>query len=207
MINLPSLLRQGALALVLAGTALGALAGPTSYHVDLNTAALQGGKILDFFFLSDPAAAATTATVSNLSGALGGVAAADGVFNFNGNGGFTIGNNSATQNYVDYNAVFGGLFSFDITFSDSFLAGPNGFGSSFSVSVLDENFGPLTNGGGIVVFDLFPETGIAPNVAAGFGSATLINVGAVPEPSELLLVLTGLGLVGFTVRRRQPRAA
>jgi len=43
-----------------------------------------------------------------------------------------------------------------------------------------------------------PNTGITVNPGSAFATAS-----AVPEPSEMLMMTTGLGLVGFMLRRRK----
>lgn len=202
MTNFTSLLRQGLLAITLAGTALGAMANPTTYHVDFSTAGIAGGTLLEFSFSSsDPAVAPSSATLSNLGGAITGFDSVAGA-NDNGNGSYTLFNNDPAGSFADFNAVFGGPFSFNVTFSDGFLSGPAGLGSLFAVSVVNGNYIPVA--GGLVEFSLFPESGITPAFTAGTnGSANVMAPNAVPEPSAVLLMMTGLGLVGFTARRRK----
>ncbi|GGE67460.1 NF038129 family PEP-CTERM protein [Massilia psychrophila] len=198
MINAKTFLRQCLLALTLAATALGALAGPTSFHVNLNTSALAKPTYIDLFFSAASNAAPASATVSNFTGAFGTVDYADGAVVFNADGSITIGN-SPFSNMVGFNVLFGDTFGFDVSFNSDFLNGNSIDGSTFSVSALDAGLNPI--GGPLVTFDLFGGAGIAVGADGQFASVT-----AVPEPSELLLMMTGLGLIGFVHRRRKQRA-
>lgn len=208
MTKLTSLLRQGLLAVALAGTALGALAAPTSYHVSFDTAPLAAdAQYIDFMFSYAGNAAPVTATVSNLTGAYGAVADQAGTVSVNGDGTLTLGNGAAPGdlNYIDFNAMFGGMFGFDVAFDTGFLSDPSTDGSIFALSVLDAGLNPL-GGGALAQFTLTAANGIEP---ASSALATVSpNVAAVPEPSGMLMMVTGLGLVGFVARRRrQSRAA
>lgn len=199
MINAKTFLRQCLLAVTLAATALGALAGPTSFHVNLNTSALAKPTYIDLFFSAASNAAPASATVSNFTGAFGSVDYADGAVVFNADGSITIGN-SPFSNMVGFKVLFGDTFGFDVSFNSDFLNGNSIDGSTFSVSALDAGLNPI--GGPLVTFDLFGGAGIAVGADGQFASVT-----AVPEPSELLLMMTGLGLIGFVHRRRKQRAA
>jgi hypothetical protein len=194
-----SLLRQCLLAIALAGTALGAAADPISYRVTVNTAGLETGVYLDFLF-TQLNAAPVTAKVTNLTGATGSLGGFSGA-NVNLDGSFTIDNDAEAINYVDFFASFGGAFMFDVMFSDGFEGDAANAGSRFSVSVLDADFAPITGGADLVLFDL-SANGIVASWLPG-NSAELIAATAVPEPSSMLMMMTGLGLVGFTARRRK----
>jgi hypothetical protein len=210
MTKLTSLLRQGLLAVALAGTALGALAAPTSYHVAFNTAPLAANaQYIDFMFTYAGNAAPVTATVSNLSGLFGTVADQAGTVSVNGDGTLTLGNGAAPGdlNYIDFNALFGGMFGFDISFDTGFRTDPSTDGSVFSLAVLDANLNPL-GGDFLAQFTLTAANDIVAVQGAG-GLATIsANVpAAVPEPSGMLMMMTGVGLVGFVARRRKQSAA
>jgi hypothetical protein len=202
MFNVKTLLRQCLLAVALAGASLGALAGPTSFHVELDTAGLGNAQYIDFFFSKIGAAPDATVTVSNFTGNSLAVDYFEGAVTFNGGGSVTIGNGPDFSNMIDYTAAFGGLFGFDLVFSTGFLASSSLDNSIFSINVLDSGLAPL--GGTQAQFEL-SASGIAP-VAAERYRITALAPTAVPEPSDLLMMVTGLGLVGL-VRRRKGQAA
>jgi hypothetical protein len=199
MFNVKTLLRQCLLAVALAGASLGALAGPTSFHVELDTAGLGNAQYIDFFFSKIGAAPDATVTVSNFTGDSLAVDYAEGAVTFNG-GSVTIANGPDFSNLVDYTAAFGGMFGFDLVFSTDFLASSSLDNSMFSISVLDAGLAPLA--GTMAQFEL-SGTGIAV-VSAGRYTITPLAATAVPEPSDLLMMVTGLGLVGLVRRRRAP---
>ena len=197
MTNPITLLRQGLLALMLAGASLGAMAAPIYYHVDLDTT-LAGSTsgVISFQFAAIGAPAPLTATVSNFTGATNGQAPTSEVA-IDANGNFVIANDFS---YADVAAMFGGLFSFDVAFSGD-LAGVNGSDSStLVVSLLDENLNTLLGDGlfGVVRFEILPVVGAVPVDAL----AGVVGVTAVPEPGNLALMLMGIAMLGFTVRRK-----
>jgi hypothetical protein len=199
MINAKTFLRQCLLAVALTGTALAAVAGPTNFHVDLNTAGVANAQYIDFLFTKVGGAAPATVTVSNFTGGFGAVDYLEGAVTPNGNGSITIGNGPDFLNLLEFAPAFGGTFGFDLAFSTEFLGSNSTDGSTFSVSLVDATFAPLS---GFVQFDLSSANGIVVNDPGTFATIT-----AVPEPSDMLLMMTGLGLVGFTVRRRKAPAA
>ena len=205
MTNFTSLMRQCLLAVALAATAVGAWAAPTSFHVNLNTAALgPDPKYIDFMFSSFGSAVPVTATISNLTGAFGSVFEEAGLGDVNADGTLSISNGvESSLNYVDFEAVFGGQFGFDISFDTAFLTDPGMDGSIFALSVLDVGLNPL--GGGVLAqFTLNSLNGVV-SLPSEFATISAIAPSAVPEPSSMLLMMTGLGLVGFTARRRKLR--
>jgi hypothetical protein len=204
MTNVKTFLRQCLLAVALAGSSLAALAGPTSFHVDQNTRTIANPQWIDLFFSRADGAAAATATVSNFSGAFGAVDYAEGGVTFMGDGSIIL-TNAAFSNIVDFTATFGGNFGFDVMFASDFIGGNSVDGSTFSVSVLDAGLNPI--GGTLAQFNLFGSAGVSPSAVSNLVTITALSPSAVPEPSELLLMLTGLGLVGFMVRRRKATAA
>ena len=194
------LFRQCLLAVTLAASALGALATPLNYHIttDTRAQALPASGLLDLSFGALVGAAPATASVRNFSTNIGAAAWSGGAVVDHANGSFVIRNDTSTAiNYLDLAATFGGFIDFDVTFDDGFL-GNGGFNSTFAVSLLNDSFIYLGNPSGDLTFELMPGTGITVNPASAFATAS-----AVSEPSDLLMMTTGLGLVGFMLRRRK----
>lgn len=203
MFNMKNLFRQAALALALCMASLAAHADviPASYRVTLNTAGLTGGFLdLTFNSFGGPSA---TATLSNFAGAFNGVDQQMGAVGNPAAGIFTLDNDSTSFNYLSFNTDFGGELSFDIVFSGDFLTVDGNQTSIFSAALFDVN-GPVGDPLGNVVFNVTPLSG---NTAAAIAFASdrlaRVSTNVVPEPSELVLMLTGLGLMGFMVRRRR----
>lgn len=201
MFNSKNLLRQCLLAVALFGGAAAAFAGPT-YHVNVETGGQIGLGAIDFFL--DPAvtAAPLTATLSNFSSNVGPFASSSGDYTLGTNGNFSL-SNQDTLPYVQRDLALGGPLTFDVTFDGAFFDVFGG-GSTFS-------FG-LYNGVGLFgvgTFDLDASGGpiVINFVADGIeASSTLAEPNAVPEPSSVLMIMTGLGLVGVTARRRKTPA-
>jgi hypothetical protein len=78
MFNANPYLRRAVMALALACCSPGAVAAPASFHVDVNTASQSGNGYLDLQSGALLPAPATTVTVSNFTGAIGGVDFFDG---------------------------------------------------------------------------------------------------------------------------------
>jgi hypothetical protein len=185
---LQNLFARSLLAFALAASAGAALAGPT-YHVNVDTNKYAdlgiGGFQLTFLTQggqTDP----LTATVSGLSGAFLDTPELTNVGTDNGV--LTFSNDSFSEFFQLI--TLGGLFSFDVSF-DGIPGGAGG--TSLNVGL----YGPL---------DVLELNAVNISLAAGepisvvngeSGSAT-----AVPEPSTLLSLFTGFGLLGFTLRRR-----
>lgn len=203
MINTKTLIRQCLLALALAGSALGALAGPINFHVDLDTTSLSGASgMIDLYFSKVGLAGPVIATVSNVTG-LTGALTTYGDASIDGAGRLVIANGADFENYGDIGATFGGKFGFDVAFSGNFMNESGSDGSTLYVSLLDNGFASLTGDVfGVAQFDVVPGVGILTN-----GVAPIAAITAVPEPSDALLMMTGLGLAGFMLRRRKAPAA
>lgn len=204
MINVKTFISQCLLAIALAGSALGAIAGPTNFHFDIDTAGLPGTGLISLSFGANGDAGLITAKVTNVTGAVVDVAATGDAFVFPDY--LTITNAPTVDgNYLDMVSTFGGTFGFDVAFSGDLMAGTSLDVSTFRVYVTDFDFKALAGD---------PDFGIASlNIVPGVGIAQvgpladIVQVSAVPEPSALLLMMTGLGLVGFTIRRRKSPAA
>lgn len=199
------LLRRLLLSLVLSGTALGALAGPTSFHVAVNTTTLAGTGWLDFFFGPTTAAPGATATLSNFSDSFGAVdAGVSGTYASGPGGAYSL-TNGPGFNYLSRMVSLGGTLSFDVGFSGAFLTQTGNEGSVFSVALFDQNGGVVGNPTGVATFDLMATS--AATITSG-SAAQFANVAAavaVPEPAEWLLMMSGLLAIAFVNRRRAMR--
>lgn len=204
MFNVKTFLRQAALALALASSSLVALAGPVSFHVDVDTSGRSGAAYLDLQFNSFPGASPVTATISNLTGMFGGVNEADQVV-FNPDGSFTLANLPDLGSYLKLDLLLGGAFGFDILFSDDHSLDTGMDGSMLTVGLFDD-IGAIGQDYGIVRFELAPGLGmLEPFADAEFAAVDPGTVADVPEPSDGVLMLTGLALLGLTLRRRSVR--
>ncbi len=189
MFNTKALFARALLALTLALGAIPAFAGPL-YKVAVDTSSFSTARFLDLQFNGLGSAGPATAYVSNLSGAFTGFTP-EGDVAGDIAGGFTIGN-SGGFNAVLLDLTPGGLFQFDVRFDGADL----GDGTTFSVGLLDEAFENLL--GALVRIELMPGAPDVVDAPAG------VDVAAVPEPSDWMLLATGLFLLGVT-RRMQRR--
>lgn len=187
------------LALSLIGAAP-AFAGPT-YQVTINTANLPAAnltaaRMLDLQFLALGSADPAAAFLSNFSGDLNLLS----LDNASGDlaTGFRIGNETGL-NSVLFELLSAATIRFDVRFE----TGASGDGTTFSAALLDEFYGNLGVDANdlrpLVQIDLMPGSADVLSVTAG-----LADVNAVPEPSDLALLVTGLFLIG-AMRRVQAR--
>jgi hypothetical protein len=185
MMNFKTLFSRALLVLALVSGSV--FAGPM-YHVSISTRSFSGDGGLELTF-AGAGTDLSTATLSNFGGAFGEVLDASGV---TGGVDGTLSMSSA-QSWLWQAVTFGGLFSFDIAF-DGPASGVDG--TTFAVN--------LTQGqdylvAGAAQIDLLPGT---EPVVTGSDIALVTPAADVPEPSTLLSVFTGIGLLGFTLRRR-----
>jgi len=176
----------------------GAAAAGPSYHVTLDTRAHAGlSGLLDFTFLAgNPDAPDTTATLSNFSGAFGAEAGRIGEVAGAIPGQVSL-IDAAGDNWLTQAVNLGGIFSFDITFDDGYLANAGLDGSTFALSLYNEDFSQYIGiDGPLVRFDVLPGFIMVSD------NNDIARIALIPEPSELLLVLTGLMMMGVAMRRR-----
>ncbi len=89
-----------------------------------------------------------------------------------------------------------------VTFSDG--TGPDG---TFALSARGSNFFTLTGiMGGVASFVTFNSNMVESDIVADVKQIRLGVVGAIPEPETYVLMLAGLGAIGFLSRRRKLRA-
>ena len=147
-------------------------------------------------------AQATTYNIGDLTGSayanvftFANGAAIDDTFNF------TLGSSSSFTGILSSITLsnFVGISNFMLS-----LTGPGGLNMSFSPSSTAS--GPVIftgdlslPAGGIYAANL---TGVATGTSGGIYSAILAAVPAVPEPSEWMMMVAGLALVGFMAKRR-----
>jgi hypothetical protein len=171
------------------------------YHVSVDTRGYAGDALLDFTFLANAGATPASAVLTNFSGAFGatfdaspGVAGAIPA-------GVVLGNQDGGD-YLTQFVQLGGLFSFDIRFDGAFATTENIDASLFAATLYNADFtGYIGDAGSLVEFALTPQINGIPG-GIGVTAGGLANVSAVPEPSSLLMVLGGMGLLGFHLRRR-----
>ena len=193
MLNFKKFLSHSLLAVAL-GACAGVFAAPV-YHVTIDTSTLgNSNAVLDLELGALTGnAAPVTATLNHFMGAYG---ASD----FSGSASGAIGSSVRLVNDAGYSGLLqsimlGGLFSFDLSFD----VGAGGLdGSSFTAMLYNADFSAtLGMDTPLVQIDLMPGQADVVAPANAFASAT-----AVPEPSTLLSMVTGLGLLGFGLRRR-----
>jgi hypothetical protein len=205
MLNFKTFVRQAMLATALAFTSAAALAGPT-YLVTIHTQTVEAeAGLMDFNFYTTDNASGGMVSLSNFSGAFGEEfdRAGTATGNIPGTLSFV---NSTTSNYLTQNVVFGGDFSFNVTFSGDYETVTGLFAPTFQVSLYDAFL--TTEYGVAVQFDLIPAlNGDPASVLVSIANPDLATVteavAEVPEPSQLLLMLSALALAGAAMRRRK----
>jgi hypothetical protein len=193
MFKMNSLVSRCVLALAVLTGSAAAVAGPT-YHVDIDGTSTTGNGYLVLSFLSFDPSGAAHATVTNWSG-FGGTGSAynDATLDLATR---TLGLASGANGYF-FDAVFGSShFGFDVRFDVDTVPVVATFGAA--LSDLDGNY--LGNGD-LVDITLAPDQPVQVTADAAYASVAAVSA-AVPEPSALLSMVTGLGLLGLSLRRR-----
>lgn len=202
MFNFITLARKALIAASLVLFSGAALAGP-SYLVTIDTQAYSGESgLLDFSFDSDADAAAAIASLWNLSGNVGDEFDRGGSASGDLAGGVTF-TNAGSSNYLTHSVNLGEIFSFNVSFSGDYETVDAVSGTTFAVRIYDPLFELLDFA---VQFQLVPFNNGAPafvEVDANPDSTVVTELVAVdvPEPSQLVLMLSALALAGAAMRR------
>ena len=188
----------------------------TTYDVTVDTSSITGDSgSLDFQFNPGPfVTQSASLQLSNFTsdGSLAGVEQLTGDVSGALPGTVTFDNGSAYNDYFD-GFTFGTTLSFDVSFFGPAISSPDGVstsGSTFAFSMFSDA------GGTIPVLTSDPSgLGIAAQINVNLdGSTTVIDnstetgvaaVSAVPEPSSLLLMMTGLTGLAGALRRKLAR--
>ncbi|MES2317549.1 MAG: NF038129 family PEP-CTERM protein [Pseudomonadota bacterium] len=204
MFNFTTLARQALLAVALVVSSGTALAGP-HYQVTIHTEGYSGESgLLDFAFESNTDAPGAIATLWNFTGDFGDEYDRSGDVTGDLAGGVTFTTGNLT-NYLTHSLILGGDVMFDIIFSGDYEMIDSPTGSTFFVALYDA--GMTEQLGAIVQFDLIPGfDGAAASVLVA-ANADLADVSEIPEPSQLLLMLSALALAGFVGRRARNQGA
>lgn len=198
MMNFKSFVQSAMLAAAMFLGASPAIAGPV-YHVSINTAGLGSATgLLDFSLLGTTDADVSMITLSNFTGLFGADAPTIGDVTATASG-YAMSTSNAGQAFLTRAVALGGTFGFDLMFADSYT-GTDAI--AFTVSLYDDAFSAyLGVDGPLVQFDLYPAAGNAPAYVVAFEDNALAAISEVPEPSDLLLMLTALAMLGVVARR------
>jgi hypothetical protein len=194
--HLTSFFTRALLALLLAGGANSAFAGPM-YHFTVDTSGLTGTGYLDLTFAALAGAAPATATLTHFTGAFGGTALPTGDVAGDIGSVVTLGNGQ-TFNELLQAVTFGGLLGFDAAFD---IAPGGAIGTGFGIALVNaalDNYVPGTMGN-VASIDLMPG---AP-AATVWADATFVTATKVPEPAGLPLFATGCAMAVLALRRRR----
>ena len=202
MLNFIALARKALLAAALAFIGGGAMAFP-AYQVTIHTQAYSGESgMMNFSFDGNADAPMGIATLWNLSGAFGPESDRSGFVLGDVASGLTF-TSGAASTYLTQSVILGEDFVFNIIFTGliEFMNSPSGL--NFAVALYDTDLKELLDIP--VQFDLIPAFNGDPAsllVTANPDTATVIEAAAdVPEPSQLLLMLSALALAGVALRR------
>jgi hypothetical protein len=190
MMNLNTPFSRALLTLALLAGAGAAAASPI-YHVALDTHGASGDGGLQIDFLPFGTNDVLTATISGLTGAFTGTP--DLVNVTQSGASYTLKSDAFSEFFQTI--TLGGQFGFDVTFDGM----PTDGGSTgLTVSLIDATGNYLSYGAAQISL----QQGSGPLVTWVPGVAAVTPVNAVPEPSDLLLMASGLMLLTWTARRR-----
>jgi hypothetical protein len=199
MFNIQKHLRHAVLALGLAAASLtaGAAVLPT-YHIGVADTATANIAYIDFVFGSIDGAAPVTATLSHFTGAPLSEGDVVGAVSSTADG-FAIGN---AGTYNDLFIGVNGPFAFDLNFSEGFLDFASTFDSNsfFSIALYDADANVIGDPSGALNFSL-SNTGVVIIPTSSLLSLTQVSAVDVPEPTDWVLMLTGLAFVVCMTRR------
>lgn len=201
MFNIQKYLRHVVLALGLAAASLtaGATVLPT-FHIDVADTATSDIAYIDFVFGGINDATRVTATLSHFTGMPVTEFDRAGAVSGTPDDGFKFVNEGT---YNDLYLAVSGPFAFDLNFSEEFLdvAGTFGSGSFFSIALYDSNSNPIGDADGMLNFSL-SQTGVDPTPSTSLLSLTKVAAVDVPEPTDWMLMLTGLVFVVYMTRAK-----
>lgn len=190
MTNLNTLFSRALLALALLAGAGAATASPI-YHVALDTHGASGDGGLQIDFLPFGTNDVLTATISGLAGAFTGTP--DLVNVTQSGGSYTLKSDAFSEFFQTI--TLGGQFGFDVTFAGMPTDGGT---TGLTVSLIGATGDYLSFGAAQISL----QQGSAPVVSVDPGVAAVTPANPVPEPSDLLLMASGLVLLTWTQRRR-----
>jgi len=198
MFNFTTRVRKALLAAAFLIGSGGAMAGP-NYLVTIHTQAASGESgLVDFTMGSTGDAPRATAHLWNFSGTFGAeFDRAGGIAGDLASGVYI--DNSGPTNYLTQSAVFGGDLSFFLSFSGDYEMIESDWNNVFGVVLYDSFLGEQSYIA--AQFDVLSAyQGLPGTVLAQADVDT--DILEVPEPSQLLLMLSALALAGFVLRRK-----
>jgi hypothetical protein len=194
MFNIQKHLRHVVLAMGLAAASLTAAASvlPT-YHIGVADTVTADVIAIDFLFSSIDGAAPVKATLTHFTGTP--LVELDRAGDVSGTlDSFAI-DNPGAFNYLLLEVD--GPFAFDLNFSEGFLGFASAFDSNsfFSIALYDSTGAILGDEFGTLQFSL-SKTGVVAT-----STSSVVSLAEVPEPTDWMLMLTGLAFVVYMTRR------
>lgn len=199
MFNFKQLAQQALLAVAMMVGSGAAVAGPT-YYVTVDTGSFAGQTgLLDFSFSNGfIGTVGATATLSGFSGSFGSESDRFGSVSGAIPGVVRIANDELIS-YLTQNVDLGGVFGFLVNFSGDFETIDDVNESLLRVALYNGDLSEML--AQLVDFTIVPGSAAVP-ASVVVDAGVLAAVSEVPEPSELLLVLTALAFAAAASRRR-----